>query len=213
MIKNLTIRGFRCFNDFTISDLAPVTIVGGNNNVGKSALLESIFITRALKDPNTLLHLFRMRNPNNTSQVSVTQIFNPLFHDFDNTKIFSIETTSVDNSLAKISVEKIYNGIISLKNDNHVLTSIYDSEGNKKFSALKISAIADKYTAEATLSLDTSLTPYSNFVNLKVDNLHNDDVPHLIGNVGLYYYRNGEIINVPAAVSKMTLNPNKKIFY
>ena len=95
MIKNLTIRGFRCFNYFTMSDLAPVTIVGGNNNVGKSALLESIFITRALKDTNTFLHLLRMRNPNNTSQVSVTQIFNPLFHDFDNTQIFSIEITSI----------------------------------------------------------------------------------------------------------------------
>lgn len=210
MIKNLTIHGFRCFNDFTMSALAPVTIVGGNNNVGKSALLESIFITRALKDPNTFLHLFRMRNPNNTSQVSVTQIFNPLFHDFDKTQIFSIETTSIDNSLAKISVEKIYNGIISLKNDNPVLTPIYDSEGNKKFSALKISAIADKYTAEATLSVDTSISPYSNFINLKVDNPHNDDIPHLIGNVGLYYYRNIGIINVPAAVSKMTLNPTKK---
>lgn len=51
-----------------------------------------------------------MRNPNNTSQVSVIRMFNPLFHYFDNTQIFYIETTAIDNSVAKISVEKIYNG-------------------------------------------------------------------------------------------------------
>ena len=53
--KILTIRSFSCFNDFTMSDLALVTIVGGNNNIGKSALLKSIFITKALKDKSTFL--------------------------------------------------------------------------------------------------------------------------------------------------------------
>ncbi|MCC7293555.1 MAG: AAA family ATPase [Phycisphaerales bacterium] len=44
MLKSISITGFKCFDRFAIDDLAQVNLIGGENNVGKSALLEAIFL-------------------------------------------------------------------------------------------------------------------------------------------------------------------------
>jgi hypothetical protein len=42
MIKALRIRGYRCFDDFRMEDIARVNLLVGKNNSGKTALLEAI---------------------------------------------------------------------------------------------------------------------------------------------------------------------------
>ena len=44
MIRELTAQNFRCFRDFEIEPLARVNLIVGESNVGKTALLEAIFI-------------------------------------------------------------------------------------------------------------------------------------------------------------------------
>ena len=44
MITKLAIKGLRCFKDFTLDGIAPITLIAGSNNVGKSTLLESLFL-------------------------------------------------------------------------------------------------------------------------------------------------------------------------
>ncbi len=44
MITKLTLQNFRCFQDFSLDGIRPVTLIAGANNVGKSTLLEGIFL-------------------------------------------------------------------------------------------------------------------------------------------------------------------------
>jgi ABC-type branched-subunit amino acid transport system ATPase component len=44
MYKSYTIKNFRCFQDLTISPLERINLIAGKNNVGKTSLLEAIFI-------------------------------------------------------------------------------------------------------------------------------------------------------------------------
>jgi AAA15 family ATPase/GTPase len=44
MISKLRLKNFRCFNDFTLNEICPVTLIAGANNVGKSTILESIYL-------------------------------------------------------------------------------------------------------------------------------------------------------------------------
>ena len=44
MFKEFQIKHFRGFEDFKIEDLKQITLVGGRNNVGKTSLLEGLFI-------------------------------------------------------------------------------------------------------------------------------------------------------------------------
>ena len=44
MIRELSIRGYRCFREFRMADLARVNLLVGTNNCGKTAVLEAIEI-------------------------------------------------------------------------------------------------------------------------------------------------------------------------
>lgn len=48
MITTLNIHNFRCFQDLSVTKLAPITLLGGRNNSGKSAILEAIFCRLAI---------------------------------------------------------------------------------------------------------------------------------------------------------------------
>ena len=44
MFTSLSIKNFRCFSDFTIEPLERVNLIAGENNSGKTALLEAVFL-------------------------------------------------------------------------------------------------------------------------------------------------------------------------
>jgi len=43
-IKNIEIKNFKCFEDFKAEGFGRVNLIGGKNNVGKTAFMEAIFI-------------------------------------------------------------------------------------------------------------------------------------------------------------------------
>ena len=53
-IKNIEIKNFKCFEDFKAEGFGHVNLIGGKNNVGKTALLEAIGINVHTKDVLTL---------------------------------------------------------------------------------------------------------------------------------------------------------------
>ena len=55
MITEAVIKNFKCFKQLTLPDLGRITIVGGKNNVGKTALLESLFLFFDRTSPNMVL--------------------------------------------------------------------------------------------------------------------------------------------------------------
>lgn len=44
MYKSFRIQNYRCFEDLTIEPLAHINLIGGKNSVGKTALLEALFL-------------------------------------------------------------------------------------------------------------------------------------------------------------------------
>ncbi|MDJ0660375.1 MAG: ATP-binding protein [Crocosphaera sp.] len=44
MIRDLSIKNYRCFEDFCVDGLAQVNLIVGDNNTGKTSLLEAIYI-------------------------------------------------------------------------------------------------------------------------------------------------------------------------
>ena len=51
MLKNLTIKNFRQFEEVTLQKLARINLIAGRNNVGKSSLLEAIELYAAAGSP------------------------------------------------------------------------------------------------------------------------------------------------------------------
>lgn len=57
MLKSLTIKNFRCFENFKIEPLDRINLIGGSNNVGKTTLLEAIFLLTGIDNFNLPLQL------------------------------------------------------------------------------------------------------------------------------------------------------------
>jgi len=60
-ITTLAIENYRSFQSFRASNLKLVNIFGGTNGIGKSALLEALFIVADRGNPITLLRTYQMR--------------------------------------------------------------------------------------------------------------------------------------------------------
>ena len=88
MYHSLSIKNFRGFRDFTLSSLGRVNPILGTNNVGKTALLEAIFLLSGESNIylvhrlNEMRRLSRHFQQGETSQSS-DRFWAYLFHQFD----------------------------------------------------------------------------------------------------------------------------------
>lgn len=75
-IESVKIKNFRCFESLEIDSLKRVNLVGGDNNVGKSAFLEAIEIIAKTKDPFSLVLSIR-------DSLDRRQYYSVRFSEFD----------------------------------------------------------------------------------------------------------------------------------
>ncbi len=50
MFTKVSFQNLRCFKDFTLENLTPITLISGRNNVGKTTVLEGIFLLLAYRN-------------------------------------------------------------------------------------------------------------------------------------------------------------------
>ena len=51
-IKNIEIKNFKCFEDFKAEGFGRVNLIGGKNNVGKTAFMEACYLASQMPDDN-----------------------------------------------------------------------------------------------------------------------------------------------------------------
>ncbi len=92
MIEDVRISNFKCFRSLHISDLSRVNVVGGRNNVGKTALLEALFVFHDRSNPRMFLRTQTWRG---MPQVPTDppSLWGPFFNDFDLGRPIRIELT------------------------------------------------------------------------------------------------------------------------
>jgi hypothetical protein len=108
MIESVKIQNFRCFSELEVHGLKPINIIVGENASGKSAFLESVFISSgsSVQVPFT----FRVwRQFGGTIAIqpdssSYQELWEDLFYSFDQTRTISIEAigTSGDSRSLRI---------------------------------------------------------------------------------------------------------------
>lgn len=57
MYHSFSIKNFRCFDDLTLEGLGRINLIGGRNNIGKTAVLEALWIHNGPKEPGRVLLL------------------------------------------------------------------------------------------------------------------------------------------------------------
>ena len=83
MFKSVTISNFRCFKEFHIDSLDRVNLIAGQNSVGKTALLEAIFLLIGAENLGLVIKISQFRGIKDLRgdlQSILELLWAPLFH-------------------------------------------------------------------------------------------------------------------------------------
>lgn len=64
MINSLSVKNFKGIKSLELSELAPVTLIGGMNNIGKSSVLEALFLLYTATFPDLFSRQYGLREIN-----------------------------------------------------------------------------------------------------------------------------------------------------
>jgi len=94
MYKSFKVSNFRCFQELTLNDLERVNLITGLNNVGKTALLEAMFIHCGAYNPELTMRVNAFRGLE-TFKLELGQWvetpWDTIFNNFDISKTVEIE--------------------------------------------------------------------------------------------------------------------------
>ncbi len=103
LISNLEIENFRGIQKLSIKDMRRLVLLSGNNNVGKSSVLEAIFLMMDHLSPDSFSRMNNFRGLSiPTNGVSMWE---PLFYQMNPDNTIRIKTTRGDDTLT-LSYEK-----------------------------------------------------------------------------------------------------------
>lgn len=101
MIKNITIKNFRCFDSLKVSEFGKINLISGKNNVGKTALLEAIFLNSSPR-PDTIFLLRQIRKESRDfSKALPDRTWNNFFFQQNKNNKILIEAT-LENEASKV---------------------------------------------------------------------------------------------------------------
>lgn len=114
MLTKVKFENLRCFKDFTLEGMTPLTLISGRNSVGKTTLLEGIFLLSAYKSPDLFFKINGIRGiPAATSSpqgvilgLEPLVLWETLFSDMDMNLKLRILTEDSDISESSICLEK-----------------------------------------------------------------------------------------------------------
>lgn len=93
MYKSFKIKNFRCFEELELNELARVNLIAGKNNVGKTTLLEAIFLHCGMYNPILILKINAFRGIEVVKLPTIPSFehpFNSIFKDFDVKKVIEL---------------------------------------------------------------------------------------------------------------------------
>ncbi len=141
MLHSFTLKNFRCFQNLTIEPLERVNLIAGKNNVGKTSVLEAIFIYINPTNPESPLQVNRLRGITNARRFEELEEMRGFFFDQDIDKVIELSSLNENNhrSFLKICLAESEESHLSLVDD-------------------------DTTTFKANESLTTEIRPYDKLV-------------------------------------------------
>jgi len=168
MLRDLTIKNYRCFKDFSIDGLARVNLIVGQNNSGKTSFLEAVYLLVNQGNPDALIELLDIRgeytvdlsssSPTGDILYSVAHIFRghePLAESGSVT----IDLSSSERSLtiAVRSKERGFDLQIAYSDTPHVSLPLYADYSHvaaRRFSRLREGTSAFQFVPTSGIDFD-----------------------------------------------------------
>ncbi len=102
MLKEISIKNFRCFEDSTFKGFNKINLIGGKNNAGKTALLEALFLN--FYPSNSAIRLLQdfREEDDKTSKLYPELTWENLFYNQQKDQKISIHSINFDETCSDI---------------------------------------------------------------------------------------------------------------
>ena len=104
MLRSFTLKNFRCFQHFTLEPLERVNLIAGKNNVGKTSLLEALFIFLNPTNPESLFQINRLRGITKSGRFEDIEEIREFFLDQDLEKVIEISSLEDNNMQRSLQI-------------------------------------------------------------------------------------------------------------
>ena len=198
MLEYIEIKNFRCFDEFTVDNIAPITIIGGSNNSGKSALLEAILTNYVAGNIGVFWTLVNIRNSYIPQMMLPQQVWGPLFFNKENLNKLSIYSRWGNNVSSEFNISKVFDSGVQ-------------QQAGDMMSAVHIDFKNDQYSVLGTCAIQNDAMQ-NNRIVFQPDNGNNiraDEFNRVFGKCLLYKGMPYDS-RLPERISKMILDNNKK---
>ncbi|MBC6477476.1 MAG: AAA family ATPase [Hormoscilla sp. GM7CHS1pb] len=146
MLRSLKINNFRCFQQLTVTPLERVNLIAGKNNLGKTSLLEAIFIFINPTNPEALFQVNRLRGIPGKGSFEAIEAMRGFFFDQERNKIIEISTVEEKDRARSL----------------HIFLAESNSENNPEYTSVLDENIPGIFPANQ--SLTTEVRSYDRLV-------------------------------------------------
>jgi len=106
MIKNMSIKNYKGFENLKINGLSNINLIGGENNIGKTSLLESVFTFYNKRNPQTIIKQLLYKGiiielHDNQEH----KVWSSLFHNYNIKKTLQFQFEYIDNIKHNVEIK------------------------------------------------------------------------------------------------------------
>ncbi len=191
MYKSIEIKNFRLFKDFTIEGLGRVNLIVGKNNVGKTSLLEALFLQQGPSNPTLELRINTMRGLEDFGN-NPKEIWGSLFYKSDlqnKIKISTIDDSDIPRTI-KIALTTLSGKYVTKNGQENIQEMLADTssvlnlqkeyiEKNKKHLATRAFPVSEGIQFQSKKDIHR---PNGHFIGARTRTKHSDNAK-LFGNL------------------------------
>ena len=157
MITELIISNFRHIKRLTVAPLGRVTLIGGRNGVGKTALLEALWLFSGSNRPGLAMAVDKFRG---VSEMLEPNFSASVFRNIGARQPIVISTKGTPNGARRsLELEVDTNELVTVRSDPSGLSGLTETSGGFRIVGVYTDENGEKYTSQAWQVIQTLDTP------------------------------------------------------
>ena len=152
MITELSVSNFRHIERLTVSPLGRVTLIGGRNGAGKTALLEALWLFSGADRPGLAVSVDDFRGVVRSDPNSVPGVF----RNFDARQPVEVSANiSPNGARGVLKMEAVENKLVTVRSDQSGLSGLSETEGGVQIVNTFENGDGKEYVSRASHVLQT----------------------------------------------------------
>ena len=147
MITELDISNFRHIERLTVAPLGRVTLIGGRNGAGKTALLEALWLFTGANRPGLALAVDKFRGVSEPPEPNFSA---SVFRNFDARQPIVISTKWTPNGARRsLKIEVDTNALVTVRSDLSGISGLTETTGGSRIIGVYTDENGEEYTSQA----------------------------------------------------------------